>query len=336
MERKLLAALLCTLLMFTAASAQDGWELSGFADAAYTVDFASKANQFSFDQAEIDITRSVDDYLVLRIDLESNGQNIGTVEQGFMLFHPEQIENLAVLFGKFNAPMGFEALDAPDMYQYSHSLLFDYGLPTNLTGVRLDYVLSEQLSMMAWVVNDWDANAENNEVKTYGARFNFEAETFNVGASAILGLLDAAQNTNRTVFDVDAAFTGIDNLLVGGEFNMGTISFDIPNVDNSTWMGIMVMGNYTINDWLGFTLRYDMFMDNEDYVFGYGLMDGSGNAVGVTRSSLTLAPLFTLGDGMGALIEYRMDMANEDVFFDADGKPAGSNSMLAFEMTYTF
>ena len=40
-------------------------------------------------------------------------------------------------FGKFNAPIGFELLDAPDMYQYSHSLVFSRGLPTNLTGAML-------------------------------------------------------------------------------------------------------------------------------------------------------------------------------------------------------
>jgi hypothetical protein len=33
--------------------------------------------------------------------------------------------DLEFSMGKFNAPIGFEAVDAPDMYQFSHSLRID-------------------------------------------------------------------------------------------------------------------------------------------------------------------------------------------------------------------
>ncbi len=324
---------------------EDSFIIGGFVDASYGGNLDTKLDGFSLDQVEIDITRHVNKHLVLRADLETTGiDGMGgegnvQAEQGYLAYNMPFAPRFTLTFGKFNAPMGFEMLDAPDMYQFSHSYLFNLGLPTNLTGAMIGADIIEGLTGHLWVVNGWDLNADPDNRKNFGGRLNFAKDAFQVGASAIMGSMDNADpvalyTTTRRVIDVDGSFTGVDNLIIGGELNMGTYSYDIDGADDDSWMGIMVMGHYDVNDWLGFTLRYDMMQDKHG--IHWGLTDPADDESGQTRSSITLAPTFVLGPGMGALVEYRMFMSDEDVFVDHAGEVSGSTSHVFVEFTYTF
>ncbi|MCH7859583.1 MAG: hypothetical protein IID14_07795 [Candidatus Marinimicrobia bacterium] len=50
------------------------------------------------------------------------------------MFNLKGVATPSITIEKFSASIRFELLDAPDMYQYSHSLVFDDALPTNLRG----------------------------------------------------------------------------------------------------------------------------------------------------------------------------------------------------------
>ncbi|HEX05212.1 MAG TPA: hypothetical protein ENH10_08690, partial [Bacteroidetes bacterium] len=119
--------------------ADSNTDVSGFVDASYWGNLDEQGHEFALDQAEIDVERSMDDVgIVLRVDFEwvndgAGGFNEG-LEQGYMNYTLPFMPSMNFTFGKFNAPIGFERLDPIDMYQYSHSLVFDNCLPTNLTG----------------------------------------------------------------------------------------------------------------------------------------------------------------------------------------------------------
>ncbi len=302
--------------------------INGFVDGSYMANMNSGDNTFGFDQGEIDLERMVDDIgIALRVDFEffSNGAR---VEQGYMNWQLPFAPAVGVTFGKFNAPIGWELLDPNDMYQYSHSLLFDFCLPTNLTGAMFSVDLTERVNLLAYVANGWDLNTDDNSTKTVGGRLGIDLRKFNIGVSGIMGVFEPDQTKTRTVIDVDVTFMPAENWIFGGEFNMGTVTDDDPlptELDEYTWTGFMVMTHYDFNNWLGLTGRYDSVMDTDMYIFA-----------AETRSSFTVAPTFVLGPGLGALIEFRMDMADEDIFLDADNKPVGSENTVAFEMTYTF
>lgn len=316
---------LCVLLFAAAAFAQDmgsDWTLNGFVDASYFLDANTSSSTFGLDQVEVDIIRETDQGIVLRTDLETQGDQIGDVEQGFLLYRPAFINGLDILFGKFNAPMGFEALDAPDMYQYSHSLLFNQ-LPTNFTGLELGYSINETMSILAWVTNGWDVNYDNNEVRSFGGRTNASFGALSLGLSGVTGLEDNDQLFPTSLADLDLSFTGMENLLIGGELLYGKRSSRSVSSNKTEWKGAMVMGNYQVNEWLAATLRFDMLTTR---------ITGTD----ASQNSITFAPLFTLGDGMGALIEYRLFNSDRDIYSDSNGNPTGMSQQIAFEMTYTF
>jgi hypothetical protein len=67
----------------------------------------------------------------LRADLEwvkSGAEWALAVEQGYLDYLPSFAPALTFTLGRFNAPIGFELLDAPDMYQFSRPRLL-YGCP---------------------------------------------------------------------------------------------------------------------------------------------------------------------------------------------------------------
>jgi hypothetical protein len=199
-------------------------EVSGFVDASYTYSDIDDANTFSLDQVEIDLSKSLGDIGTLRADLEwvSDGEGGFTLdaEQGYVtldLGMGRGDGNYPTLtFGKFNAPIGFELLDAPDMYQFSHALVFDNGLPTNLTGAMLSMDLGNGVDVVVHLSNGWDQNVDANTDKMIGGRLGYSHEELGgIGFSAMRG--DEKELVgNLTVYDIDLTLTPAPELLIGG------------------------------------------------------------------------------------------------------------------------
>jgi len=325
-----------------AASAQivDGVSFSGFVDASYYGNLNTGDDGFGLDQVELDIIRGSDNGIVLRADLETTGGD-GAVcaEQGFLSYTPKESPSFSITLGKFNAPIGFEMLDAPDMYQYSHSLVFDNCLPTNLSGLMGNYQVMDALGIAAYVVNGWDNNSETNDPLSVGGRIGLSLEEslpLSLGVSAIIGKDRAVKTSgdeDLSVFDVDFSLNPTETWLIGGEINIGSVT---DNADQEYgWTGLLLMTNYSFGEHFGITLRYDQVSDGDGIVFGdINLL--TPELDGQTRSSLTISTLVSLGNGMSALIEYRINMSDEDVFYDKDYKKINSSSGFAFEMTCTF
>ena len=304
---------------------------SGFVDVSYA-DAENVDSSFTLDEVELDINAKIDDRLSLRADLNyrevDGGLSADTVlEQGYITYKTDLGEHtLDITFGKFNAPIGFELLDPPDMYQYSHSLLFNFAIPTNLTGVMGTIKPSEQIDLSVYYVNGWDVNSDNNNHKTIGARFGLTPnEGLNIGLSLIRGAeLDAGGDV-RTVIDVDLTVTSIDRLILGAEFNIGEEENQGIGGDDAEWMGLMVMANYEIDDKHSLTLRFDTLDDEGGTRIGV--------PVDVEVTSVTFAALRSLGENAGALFELRMDDADENIF---DGGTEDSQTSFALEFTYSF
>ncbi len=324
--------------------------LSGFVDASYFHDGGSGHGSFGLDQVEIDGEKTFGAAGSMRFDVEfvSDGEGGFTpeVEQGYVTYNPEFAGAGSFTFGKFNAPIGFELLDAPDMFQYSHALVFNNGLPTNLTGVMYGLPFNDSWDLAAYVCNGWDVNVDPDKDKTIGGRLGFAAANWGGGLSAIHGtetiegsetVIDGTatppdtsevyfdQSTKLTVFDVDLYFDPTDSWTLGGELNFG--DHDLGET-SANWWGFLVMSHWDFNPTVGTTVRFDYFDDQ----------DGSrlGNAAGEVRKAFALAPTFVLGDGMGALMEARWEFSDEDVFTNSNDDPSKSAWTFAFEMTYTF
>jgi hypothetical protein len=337
MRRLMILAVALTMASGTARAAGEegvgaaGVQVSGFVDASYGGNLDLGTDGFGLDQVELDLLRDLGGQGGLRADLEwvKQGEEWAlAVEQGYLDYLPPFAPALTFTLGKFNAPIGFELLDAPDMFQYSHALVFTYGLPVNLTGAMLAGALGERLDLRAYLVNGWDDNDLGQAgPKTVGGRLGLSfGEHGGAGLAAISGSAVADSLAfDRRVVDVDLNLTPLPALRLGGELNLGRVEVA---GEESTWTGFLAMVHYDLNAWLGLTARYDWLDDPDGWLFG--LADGE------TRTAIAIAPTFVLGEGMGALVELRIDGSSEDVFTDADGEAKASTTSLAFEMTYRF
>ena len=320
-------------------------EVSGFVDASYTYNNIDDANTFSLDQVEIDLSKNLGDIGTLRADLEwvSDGEGGFTLdaEQGYVTLdlglgrgegnHP------TLTFGKFNAPIGFELLDAPDMYQFSHALVFDNGLPTNLTGAMLSMDLGGGIDVVVHLSNGWDQNVDANTDKMIGGRLGYSHEEMGgIGFSAMRGN-EKGLVGNLTVYDIDLTLTPTPRLLIGGEYNNGKTELDEVDVENS-WNGYMVMAHYSLTDVMGLTGRYDRFSwDASRSAARRGGAQDQQRNLEVTRQALTIAPTFALTDGLGFLMELRRDFSDEAVFYNPETRKSEKSMVnFAFEMTYSF
>jgi hypothetical protein len=243
----------------------------------------------------------------LRFDLNHlNGDDPTTdnfLEQGFMWV--DLTDTLKLTFGKFNAPMGFELLDPNQMYQFSHAMVFNFGVPTNVTGVMVS-TSYRFFDLSVYLVNGWDQITDDNRHKTVGGRLGVTLrEGFNFGFSVISGdegteIRDGGNGLfNRTVVDLDTTITALPGFTIGGELNWGSDedqSVIEPGAD-AEWVAWLVMVNFAFptNDKVGITFRYDGFRDEEGARLGSGIKE--------TRNALTFSPSYSFGKGFGALLE---------------------------------
>ena len=321
-------------------------EVSGFVDASYTYSNIDDANTFGLDQVEIDLSKNLGGIGTLRADLEwvSDGEGGFTLdaEQGFVTLDlglgRGEGNYPTLTFGKFNAPIGFELLDAPDMYQFSHALVFDNGLPTNLTGAMLSMDLGGGIDAVVHLSNGWDQNVDTNTDKMIGGRLGYSHEEMGgIGFSAMRGN-EKGFVGNLTVYDIDLTLTPNPRLIIGGEYNNGRTDLEEINAENS-WNGYMVMMHYSLTDVMGLTGRYDRFTREVSGVYGRrsGAQDHPPGNLEVTQQALTIAPTFALTDGLGFLMELRRDFSDDEIFGDPEtGALEKSMVNFAFEMTYSF
>ncbi len=338
-SKRVMLFVLTTIFVFTisgAAMAAEamGLKLSGFVDASYSdADFSDSG--FSLDQVELDIEKALSDRLSLRADINYlPGGNLtfdDIVEQGYVTYTVPVDKGMELTFGKFNAPIGFELLDPVDMYQYSHSLVFDFGLPTNLTGLMGSYDFTDKVNLVLYIVNGWDVNTDNNNTRTIGGRIGVTPiDGVSIGFSAITGAeKDKNPKDKRTVFDVDLTVTMIEKLLVGAELNIGREenASNVTTGSDADWTGFLIMAHYDLKSYAGFTVRYDYFHDN----------DGArlGSNVDEKRQAVTLAPTFSLAEGTAVIVELRHDWSDKKVFGPA-GREDDTKDTIAFEFTYAF
>lgn len=311
----------------------NGIEFSGFVDASDFNDHNSGEASFGLDQVEVDITKEFSGKASLRADIEYVSDGAGgfgmDLEQGYLTYNLGSATSWSFNFGKFNAPIGFELLDAPDMYQYSHALVFNLGLPTNLTGMMVTAEFPAVIDWTFYVVNGWDVNTDNNKEKTIGTRVGITpVSNLNFGFSAISGAeLDDNNSSRRTVFDWDLTYNPFDFWTVGWEFNYG-IETKVLAPDNASgnWLGFLVMNNWSLGDRFGLTARVDYFDDQD------GLRTGDAQKLW----AFCVSPSMSIVDGLGTLIEVRVDGSDEKTFTGADGQPKDSQISTAWEFTYGF
>ncbi len=221
------------------------------------------------------------------------GAEVGEGEEGrgleteidnlIISFTPSAAPGLAVWFGRFDAPLGFERDDEPLNLQPTTSFNFEFARPVKLSGLLVGYTPLPQLSVAGYLVNGWDTAFDNNSGKTVGARVSFlPAEFTALSVNAVYGPEKPDNNDDqRLLLSADFTLQPVRSVILGGEFNYGIEENSAPAGGDADWIGGVLTGFLQLADGFGVTLRYDVFDDR----------DGSRTGGARTLQSFTVAPM---------------------------------------------
>ena len=255
---------------------------------------------------------------------------------------------IALSLGRFDTPFGYERHDAALNLTATTSELQRFGRPQSMTGLQASYQFSPFLDVFAWVVNRWenetteDPPEDNNRAKSIGGRVGITplqgSSLLNLGVGGFWGPEQDENNAHpRWIADADLTWS-TPSVLVAGELAYGGESgisfrrrgtpFAAGAVDDADvhWFGLYLLVHYDVAPWLGFSLRYGAFKDD----------DGARTGVAQTLQSFTVAPIVHLSrlipdlrprgvtyartrhqiDWVDLRLEYRFGHSNQTVFSD--------------------
>jgi hypothetical protein len=221
-------------------------------------------------------------------------------------------ESTKLTMGRFNTFLGYEVIAPAANFNYSTSYLFSYG-PFSHVGIKADFTLSEDSSLMLALMNVTDVN--NNLTGSYslGLQYGISGQFFNVYYDDGSGI----------GFEVD--YTG---------------GFDLTD---DVFLGLNAA--YQDNDGIGFygAALYPQLATSDDFTIGLRgeyfkqLTDG-GPVFGfpdATVFAVTLTGSYVIEDFI-IKPELRLDSLSEDGFLDNDLAPTKSLSSFAIAAIYSF
>ncbi len=220
-------------------------------------------------------------------------------------------ESVKLTFGNFNTFLGYEVISPTANFNYSTSYLFSYG-PFSHTGLKADFALSEDFSLMLAVMNPTDATEYNPTGKyAFGTQLGYKGQFLNFLAD------DGAYEIDFTGgFDLsDCFFLGINAAYYDN--------------DGTGFAGAALYPQYATSDSFTIGLRGEYFVENGDFgAIGTGMEDSSVFAATLTGSysieNFTIKP------------ELRLDSSSDDAFFDTDLMPKKSLSSFVLAAIYAF
>ena len=206
-------------------------------------------------------------------------------------------ESTTLTAGRFNTYLGYEVISPAGNFNYSTSYLFSSG-PFSHVGLKADFALSEDFSLMLAVMNPTDTNNNTTGDYGFGAQLGYAGQYlnlyydndsvlgfeidytggFDLSESFFLGINGAYQVSDDAGFYGAALYpqlTTSDSFSIGlrGElFGLHVKDVDdLPSVFATTLTGSYTVENLTIKP----EVRLDSWSDNEPYVDADGVASES-------------------------------------------------------------
>jgi hypothetical protein len=341
----LILAIPTTAFSADAKTAMQNLKTSGFVDVVYvlsdgTDEFNNADNKSTIDKkfgvsGELDLETELNARTTMRMDLDlTTGISItspdtpdsASFEQAFVGYAFDQ--NMKLKAGIFNNRLSFEKEDAPELYQVTHSQLWDiWDEQTSLNGNNLAGLEFSAnvgvVTLFAGLLNDLNDAAEEMSFEL-GAEIK-PMESMDIVAGLISA--DSGEGTFNpagtptgdiaagTIFDANITWKW-NQLMVGG---------GVLTADEVYDLGMQATGNYAFTDQFSGTARIDYVKYEGDYD---------------NTTSITLAALFAVDKNLYANAEVRLmqndDHAGSPAATRNDNSKVGDGSMLFLELLGTF
>ena len=220
-------------------------------------------------------------------------------------------EGVTVTLGNFNTFLGYEVISPAANFNYSTSYMFSYG-PFSHTGAKVDFSISDDVSLMVGVFNQTDQTEANYDRYTaFGAQLGLYGQYINLLAGDEYFQLDYTGG-----FDLSNSF------FLGINATTATLAGD------TGFAGVALYPQLTASDSFAIGLRGEFFSETD----GFGALVSDGDA---DNFSLTLTGSFTSGNFMFKP-ELRLDSASSEIFAISPTETSDSLASFVMAMIYTF
>ena len=220
-------------------------------------------------------------------------------------------EGVTVTLGNFNTFLGYEVISPAANFNYSTSYMFSYG-PFSHTGAKVDFSISDDVSLMVGVFNQTDQTEANYDRYTaFGAQLGLYGQYINLLAGDEYFQLDYTGG-----FDLSNSF------FLGINATTATLAGD------TGFAGVALYPQLTASDSFAIGLRGEFFSETD----GFGALVSDGDA---DNFSLTLTGSFTSGNFMFKP-ELRLDSASSEIFAISPTETSESLASFVMAMIYTF
>ena len=220
-------------------------------------------------------------------------------------------EGVTVTLGNFNTFLGYEVISPAANFNYSTSYMFSYG-PFSHTGAKVDFSISDDVSLMVGVFNQTDQTEANYDRYTaFGAQLGLYGQYLNLLAGDEYFQLDYTGG-----FDLS------DSFFLGINATTATLAGD------TGFAGVALYPQLSASDSFAIGLRGEFFSETD----GFGALVSDGDA---DNFSLTLTGSFTSGNFMFKP-ELRLDSASSEIFAISPTETSESLASFVMAMIYTF
>jgi len=234
----------------------------------------------------------------------------GIVNQAYVYWNVS--EGTTLTFGRFNTFLGYEVISPAANFNYSCSYLFSNG-PFSHIGLKADFTLSEDVSLMLAVTNPWDVNNTSTSGEyALGAQLGAYGQ--------FLNLYYDSGNNGGLGFEID--YTG---------------GFDM---SDSFFLGINAA--YNDNDGSGFygAALYPQLATSDSFSVGlrgeYFGLHGDANPAEESVLAFTVTGSYTL-ENLIFKPEIRLDSWTDSLpYVDADGLASDNLAAFTLAAIYTF
>ena len=217
-------------------------------------------------------------------------------------------EGTTLTMGRFNTYLGYEVISPTGNFNYSTSYLFSSG-PFSHIGLKADFALSDDFSLMLAVMNPTDINNNTTGDYAFGAQLGYSGQFLNFyyDSGVVLG------------FEID--YTG--GFDVSEEFFLG-INAAYADNDGEGFYGVDLYPQYSFSESFSLGLRGEYFQTMSEFV------EDDLSVIG-----LTLTGSYSIED-LTIKPELRMDSGSEDIFADSDLMPTKSLATFLVGAIYSF
>jgi len=289
---------------------------------------------FFVDEVELDLMKSFGENVRLRADLDfartaSSGIGVApfTLEQAYATANIPLGNGIEFLIGRFNTPIGFEAVDVADNDLISETVIVRGMRPTNTTGAKIYYAFSDLVDLHFYVVNTLyrDSLVKWNDIPSLGMRLGFnwgdEGTESTVGISGLFGPESRVSNKHFTFggdLDMNWWITesfalGLEGLFIRSDAVTNTTSIT-PGSNLEAIAGLLNL-HYVFSDVWDGTLRAT-FAKQYDAVTGVVVIGteplNNMNLTGAEQTiyEIALGGAYAIADGAKFKMEGRFDIIN--------------------------